>query len=74
MIELTYQLLDTNALVERATSPAVGAVVLFLGVTRHFPMVAKRFNYSTKLTKKWPAWSCHSWKKKHAIGGQFLSA
>ena len=36
MIELTYQLLDTNALVERATSPAVGAVVLFLGVTRQF--------------------------------------
>jgi len=36
MIELTHEPLDTGALVDRATSPDIGAVLLFLGVTRQF--------------------------------------
>jgi molybdopterin synthase catalytic subunit len=36
MIELTHDPLDPNRLVARATSPDVGAVLLFLGVTRQF--------------------------------------
>ncbi|MCH2114281.1 MAG: molybdenum cofactor biosynthesis protein MoaE [Pirellulales bacterium] len=36
MIELTRDLVDASALVERATSPRVGAVLMFLGVTRQF--------------------------------------
>ena len=34
MIELTSEPIDTNSLLEEVTSPAAGAVVLFLGVTR----------------------------------------
>lgn len=34
MIELTHEPIDSAALVERATSAAAGAVLLFLGVTR----------------------------------------
>ena len=36
MIELTHEPLDANLLVAQATSPNVGAVLLFLGVTRQF--------------------------------------
>jgi molybdopterin synthase catalytic subunit len=34
MISLTDQSIDTNAMLQRATSPAAGAIVLFLGTTR----------------------------------------
>ena len=34
MIHLTREPIDTNALLARATTPAAGAVVLFLGTTR----------------------------------------
>ena len=34
MVELTHEPIDTSRLLERVASPAAGAVVLFLGVTR----------------------------------------
>lgn len=36
MIELTTDKIDTAALLERVSTPAAGAVVLFLGTTREF--------------------------------------
>jgi molybdopterin synthase catalytic subunit len=36
MVSLTHDPIDSAALVAKATSPAAGAVVLFLGVTREF--------------------------------------
>src|SRR5262249_41677015 len=36
MIEITDKPIDTQALLDRVTSPAAGAVVLFLGTTRQF--------------------------------------
>lgn len=36
MVELTHKPIEANPLLERVTSPEVGAVLLFLGVTRQF--------------------------------------
>lgn len=36
MIELTNEKIDTAALLERVSTPAAGAVVLFLGTTREY--------------------------------------
>lgn len=36
MVELTHKPIEADPLLERVTSPEVGAVLLFLGVTRQF--------------------------------------
>ena len=74
MIELTHQPLDSNSLVEQATSPAVGAVLLFLGVTRQFTdqretiqlqydayekmALEELANLEAKARERWPITEC----------------